>query len=191
MATSTAELAQMSDEGLMTLVADMHAGAFEVLYDRHSAAVYGLCKRIVGSPAMADDVCQEAFLSIWRSGSRYDRKLGSVRSWVLSITHNHAIDQIRRSRKHADRQVHDDSLAERMPAEDVTDVDALRSVAAEETGRTLGRLPDDQRKVIELAYYSGYTHTEIAEKLELPLGTVKGRMRVGLEKRQAELAETR
>ena len=189
MAGSHEDLAQMSDEDLMRLVADTDAAAFEVLYDRHATAAYGLCRRIAGSAAMADDVFQEAFLSVWRSGSRYEPRRGSVRSWILSITHNRAIDQIRRSRKHDDRQVHDDSLAERMPAEDATDAAALGSVAAEETGRALAALPEDQRTVIELAYFSGYTHTEIAEKLEVALGTVKGRMRLGLEKLQAALAE--
>ena len=189
MAGSHEDLAQMSDEDLMRLVADTDAAAFEVLYDRHATAAYGLCRRIAGSAAMADDVFQEAFLSVWRSGSRYEPRRGSVRSWILSITHNRAIDQIRRSRKHDDRQVHDDSLAERLPAEDATDAAALGSVAAEETGRALAALPEDQRTVIELAYFSGYTHTEIAEKLEVALGTVKGRMRLGLEKLQAALAE--
>ena len=181
----------MSDESLMRLVADMDAAAFEVLYDRHSAAAYGLCRRIVTSPAMADDVCQEAFLSVWRSGGRYDPKAGSVRTWILSITHNRAIDQIRRARKHDDRQVHDDSLAERMPAQDSTEAAALGSVADADAGRALERLPEDQRKVIDLAYFSGYTHNEIADKLAVPLGTVKGRMRLGLEKLKTEFAEAR
>src|SRR5687768_18477699 len=113
MSNSRDELCRLPDDRLMRLIADLDAAAFEVLYDRHAAAVYGLCHRIVRSAALADDVCQEAFLSVWRSGGRYDRRLGSVRSWILSITHNRAIDQLRRSRRHDDRQVQDDALAER------------------------------------------------------------------------------
>src|SRR5687768_6532419 len=114
-------LSRLSDERLMRLVANLDAAAFEVLYDRHVAAVYGLCRRMVRSSAQADDICQEAFLSVWRSGGRYDPARGNVRSWMLSITHNRAIDQVRRSRRHDDRQIQDDALAEQMPAAEHTD----------------------------------------------------------------------
>ncbi|MBW3608474.1 MAG: sigma-70 family RNA polymerase sigma factor [Actinobacteria bacterium] len=183
------ELSRLSDEKLMRLVADLDAGAFEILYDRHAAAVYGLCRRMVRSTAQADDICQEAFLSVWRSGGRYDPKLGNVRSWMLSITHNRAIDQIRRSRRHDDRQIHDDALAERMPSGDSTDGEALGRIESDATGRALRGLPDSQRAVIELSFYSGYSHAEIADRLEVPLGTVKGRMRLGLEKLQGQLSK--
>jgi RNA polymerase sigma-70 factor (ECF subfamily) len=189
MRNSPDELSRLSDERLMSLVAELDAAAFEVLYERHAGAVYGLCRRMVRSAALADDVCQEAFLSVWRSGGRYDRGLGSVRSWMLSITHNRAIDQLRRSGRHDDRQVQDDALAERIPAGDSTDAEALGRIEADDAGRALGCLPDEQRAVIELSFYSGYSHTEIAETLGVPLGTVKGRMRLGLEKMQGELAE--
>lgn len=189
MSKSPDVLSRLSDDRLMGLVADLDAGAFEVLYDRHAAAVYGLCHRIVCSAALADDVCQEAFLSVWRCGGRYDRRLGSVRSWILSITHNRAIDQLRRSRRHEDRQVQDDALAERMPGGDSTDGEALRRIEADAACRALGCLPAEQRAVIELSFYSGYSHTEIADTLDVPLGTVKGRMRLALEKLQGELAE--
>ena len=181
----------MADEELMGLVAEMDPAAFEVIYDRHSRAVYSLCHRIVRSPSLADDVCQEAFLSLWRSAGRYDRRLGSVRSWILSITHNRAIDQLRRVTRHDDRQVHDDTLAERMPAPESTEGEVLRRLEADETGRLLGHLPPDQRDVVELSFYSGYTHTEIAEMLEVPLGTVKGRMRLALERLSFHMAATR
>ncbi len=177
----------MADEELMRLVADMDAAAFEVIYDRHSQAVYSLCYRIAGSRALADDVCQEAFLSVWRSGTRYDPRLGSVRSWALSIAHNRAIDQLRRVSRHDDRQVSDDARAERLPAEESTEVEVLRRADAAETTRLVENLADDQRGVVELSFYSGYSHTEIAEMLKLPLGTVKGRMRLALEKLRVQL----
>lgn len=183
------ELSRLSDEKLMRLVAGLDAAAFEILYDRHVAAVYGLCRRMVRSTTQADDICQEAFLSVWRSGGRFDPRLGNVRSWMLSITHNRAIDHIRRSRRHDDRQVQDDALAERMPAGDSTDGEALGRIEADDTGRALRCLPDSQRVVVELSFYSGYSHAEIADRLEIPLGTVKGRMRLGLEKLQGQLSK--
>ena len=189
MSKSPNELCRLSDDRLMGLVADLDAAAFEVLYDRHAGAVYALCHRIVRSATLADDVCQEAFLSVWRSSGRYDRRLGSVRSWMLSISHNRAIDQVRRSRRHDGRQVQDDSLAERMPADDDTGAEALRHIQADDALRALGYLPEAQRAVIELSFYSGYSHVEIADALDVPLGTVKGRMRLALEKLQGELAE--
>ena len=182
-------LSRLSDERLMRLVANLDAAAFEVLYDRHVAAVYGLCRRMVRSGAQADDICQEAFLSIWRSGGRYDPARGNVRSWMLSITHNRAIDQIRRSRRHDDRQIQDDALAEQMAAADSTDAEALGRIAADDAGKALRCLPEKQRAVIEMSFYSGFSHAEIADRLDIPLGTVKGRMRLGLEKIRAHLAE--
>jgi RNA polymerase sigma-70 factor (ECF subfamily) len=177
------DLGRLADEELMRLVADMDPAAFEVVYDRHAQAVYSLCYRIAGSRTLADDTCQEAFLSLWRSGGRYDARLGSVRSWLLSIAHNRAIDQLRRATRHEDREVHDDGDARtlRLPSAARTDVEALRRVEADETARLLDRLPPAQRTVIELSFYSGYSHTEIADMLAVPLGTVKGRMRRGLE----------
>jgi len=182
---------RLGDEELIGLVADMDAGAFEVLYDRHSQAVYSLCYRIAGSRSLADDVCQEAFISLWRSGSRYDPRRGSVRSWILSIAHNRAIDQIRRTTRHDARQVHDDgdALAERLPASERTDAEVLRRAEVDDTERMLDLLPGDQRKVISLAFYSGYSHSEIAEVLGVPLGTVKSRMRLGLERLQVHMME--
>ena len=182
-------LSRLSDERLMRLVANLDAAAFEVLYDRHVAAVYGLCRRMVRSGAQADDICQEAFLSIWRSGGRYDPARGNVRSWMLSITHNRAIDQIRRSRRHDDRQMQDDTLAEQVAAADSTDAEALGRIAADDAGKALRCLPDKQRAVIEMSFYSGFSHAEIADRLDIPLGTVKGRMRLGLEKLQGQLSQ--
>jgi RNA polymerase sigma-70 factor, ECF subfamily len=182
------ELSRLSDEALMALVANLDAAAFEVLYDRHAGVVDGLCRRMAQSAAQADDICQEAMLSVWRCGGRYDPARGNVRCWILSITHNRAIDQIRRSRRHDDRQIHDDALAEQMPGADSTDADALRRIDADDTGRALRALPDTQRAVIELSFYSGYSHAEIADRLDLPLGTVKGRMRLALGKLQGQLS---
>lgn len=178
----------MADEDLMGLVADMDADAFEIVYDRHATAVYSLCYRIAGSRSLADDVCQETFLSVWRAAGRYDPRLGSLRSWILSIAHNRAVDQLRRATRHDDRQVHHRALAESVPADERTDGEVLRRAEADEARGLVAGLPDDQRRVIELSFYSGCSHSEIAAMLDLPLGTVKGRMRLGLEKLHGQIA---
>lgn len=187
MAAHDEQLNRIADEELMRLVASADPGAFEIVYDRHAQAVYGLAYRIAGSRALADDICQEAFLALWRSAERYDARLGSVRSWLLTITHHRAIDQLRRATRHEERRASDEGVAERVAAPDATDEEALRRHEAETTRTLLDDLPEDQRRVIELAFYSGYSHSEIAGLLALPLGTVKGRMRLGLEKLHTQL----
>jgi RNA polymerase sigma-70 factor, ECF subfamily len=184
------ELQRLADEDLMPLVARKDSVAFEVFYDRHGGAAYSLAQRIVGDPTTAEDVTQEAFLSIWRSEAGYDRTRGSVRAWALGIVRNRAIDALRREANRAPRlDYDDDAVLERRPAAERTEAEALRRETARSLRAALGELPSEQSKVIELAYYGGFTHSEIAEMLGMPLGTVKGRMRLGLEKIRSHLAE--
>ena len=188
--TDPARLERLADEELMAVVDAKVAAAFEVLYDRHGAAAYSLAYRIVGDRNGAEDVAQEAFLSIWRSNARYDRARGSVRSWVLSVVRNRAIDALRRGSGSAPKLDHDDEmLLEAREAEERTDAEALRRETSRELQGALGTVPDDQSQVIRLAYFGGFSHSEIADMLGMPLGTVKGRMRLGLEKIRVQLAE--
>ena len=181
---------RLADEDLMPLIGEKDADAFEVFYDRHGAAAYSLAYRIVGEQSAAEDVTQEAFVSIWRSGARYDRALGSVRSWTLGIVRNRAIDLLRtRSGKAPKLGFDDDLVLEQRPSEEFTDEEALRRETVKELRGALGELPGEQSKVIELAYFGGFSQSEIAKMLSVPLGTVKGRMRLGLEKIRGELAE--
>ncbi len=174
----------------MPLVGDCDPDAFEVLYDRHGGAAYSLAYRIVGDRAAAEEVTQEAFISVWRSGTRFDSTRGSVRSWLLSIVRNRAIDFLRsRAGKAPKLTFDDDSVLEQRPAEERTEEEALQHETTAELRGALGKLPGEQSKVIELAYFGGFSHSEIAELLSLPMGTVKGRMRLGLEKIRGELAE--
>ncbi len=179
----------MADDDLMARVGGGDAAAFGVIYDRHGSAAFSLAYRMVGKRNAAEDVVQEAFLSLWRSGSRYDASRGSVRTWVLGIVHNRAIDALRRATVHDSRRASDEGLEERFEAPERTDAEAARRSEAGEVRAALGALPADQLKVIELAYFGGFTHTEIAEMLDTPLGTVKGRMRLGLEKLRGVLGE--
>jgi RNA polymerase sigma-70 factor, ECF subfamily len=177
----------LADEELMELVDAGEVRAFEVIFDRHAAASYSLAHRLCGRRALAEDIVQEAFLSLWRSGSGYDPARGSVRSWVLSAVHNRAIDALRRTGAKAGRDVSDEGIAERLPARDATDAEVVRRDEARRVRGALDELPPDQRQVIELAYFGGLTHSQIAEVLELPPGTVKGRMRLGLTKMRSAL----
>jgi RNA polymerase sigma-70 factor (ECF subfamily) len=183
----SSDLRSVADEDLMALARGGEVRAFEVIFDRHAAAAFSLAYRMCGRRAMAEDVVQEAFVSLWRSGASYDRARGSVRSWVLSAVHNRAIDAFRRESRAEGRNVGDEGLAERIPDELRTDVEAERRDDARRVRAALEGLPADQRQVIELAYFGGFTHTQIAEMLELPSGTVKGRMRLGLGKLRVAL----
>ncbi|MBV9212568.1 MAG: RNA polymerase sigma factor [Actinobacteria bacterium] len=166
----------------MDLVAGGDAGAFEAIYDRHGGAAFSVAYRMVGNRAMAEDIVQEAFLSIWRSRLRYRRERGSVRTWILGIVHHRGIDALRRNLVHERRRTSADGIEDRQEAPERTDVEAVRRDEARTVRRALEELPDGQGQVIELAYFGGFTHTQIAEMLEMPVGTVKGRMRLGLEK---------
>jgi RNA polymerase sigma-70 factor (ECF subfamily) len=177
----------LADEDLMQLVQRAEASAFEVVYDRHAGAAFSLAYRMCGARQLAEEVVQEAFLSIWRSGARYDRARGSVRTWILGITHHRAIDVLRRGVVQDRHRASDEGIEERFEASERTDVEVARREEALEVRGALDVLPDEQRRAIELAYYGGFTQSEIAEMLGVPIGTVKGRMRLGMEKMRDRL----
>jgi len=183
------DLRSLADEDLMQLVRRGKAHAFEAVYERHAAAAFSLAYRIVGTRNGAEDVSQEAFLSIWRSGARYDRGRGSVRTWVLGIVHHRAIDHLRRATVHDKRRASDEGMEERFEAPERTDSEVARRDEARTVRKAMEELPAEQSQVIELAYFGGFTHTEIADMLETPVGTVKGRMRLGLKKLRDRLGE--
>ena len=178
----TPDLRALADEDLMQLMRRGDPRAFEAIYERHSGAAFSLAYRMVGRGNVAEDVVQEAFLSLWRSGARYERTRGSVRTWVLGIVHHRAIDQLRRSSVHSKRRASDERIEERLESGERTDTEVARRDEAATIRSAMDSLPAEQSHVIELAYFGGFTHTEIAEILGAPVGTVKGRMRLGLEK---------
>ena len=165
----------------MSLVQGGDAQAFAALYDRHSRAAYSLAYRMMGEKQAAEDLAQDAFLKVWRSAAGYRAERGSVRTWILSIVHNRGIDQLR-------------SMASRRRTQEKVEAEAPRSQPSEafaeswsnsqreQVRAAMSTLPPEQIKILELAYFSGYTHVEIADILDIPLGTVKGRMRLGLKK---------
>jgi RNA polymerase sigma-70 factor (ECF subfamily) len=177
----------LADEDLMQLVRGGDADAFAVLYERHAAPAYSLAYRMMGSRSAAEDVMQEAFLSVWRSGARFDRTRGSVRTWVLGIVHHRGIDALRRGKVRNRPAVDDDGAAERIEDPLLTDAEAARREDAAAVRAAMRTLPEEQSQVIGLAYFGGFTHTEIAAMIQAPVGTVKGRMRLGLMKLRDEL----
>jgi RNA polymerase sigma-70 factor, ECF subfamily len=184
-----ADLRDLADEELMALVGDGQARAFEIVFDRHAGPAFSLAYRMCGRRGVAEEVVQEAFLSIWRSGARFDPTRGSVRSWVLGVVHNRSIDALRRHTARDSRDVADEGIAERMPAAELTDVEVARREESDAVRGALEALPPEQRQVIELAYFGGFTHSQIANMLGTPVGTIKGRMRLGLTKMRGALSQ--
>ena len=150
-------------------------------YDRHSRAAYSLAYRMMGERQAAEDLVQDALIKVWRSAGGFRSERGSVRTWILSIVHNRGIDQLRSlaSRRRTQDRV-EQSAPRSQPSEAFAE--AWRNRQREQIREALNSLPAEQLKILELAYFSGYTHVEISNLLGLPLGTVKGRMRLGLKK---------
>jgi RNA polymerase sigma-70 factor (ECF subfamily) len=164
-------------DALVSRVARADASAFEALYDELSAAVFGLARRVVRDPARAEDVTQEVFLEVWRKAARFDSTLGKAKTWVMTIAHRRAVDAVRRneSQKRQDEKTAPEQVSHDEPADSL--------IAAEEQGAVrecLETLTDLQLEAVRLAYFNGYTYSEVATLLDRPLPTIKTRMRDGL-----------
>lgn len=170
-----------ADEELVARITPTDAEPLAALFDRHSAAAYGLALRMVG-PDGAEDVVQDSFLGLWRSAARYQRGRGSVRAWLLGIVHNRSIDALRAGRKRERRRAGIEHIEERLDGGQALEDDLVRREQGGEVRDALSDLPVDQRRVLLLAYFGGLTQAEIAEELDVPVGTVKGRARLGLAK---------
>ena len=172
----------LADEDLISLVHEKRdSEAFAALYDRHARAAYSLAYRMMGEKQATEDIVQDAFLKVWRAAGSYRAERGSLRSWLLTVVHNRVIDQLRStaSQRRTQEKV-EASAPTSQPSEAFAQ--SWRNSQRERVREALKTLPREQLKVLELAYFSGYTQKEIAQLLGLPLGTVKGRMRLGLEK---------
>ena len=176
------DLDRLADEDLVARVADGDAGAFEIVYDRHAKVAFSLAFRLLGERAAAEDLVQDAFLSVWRGADRFSPALGSVRTWVLSIVHHRGIDRLRSSAASARRELALQQEARVGAQQERPEERAIDGALTPSLHRGLEALPDDQGRVVRLAYFGGFTHHEIAEMLGLPLGTVKSRLRLGLDR---------
>jgi RNA polymerase sigma-70 factor, ECF subfamily len=184
------ELVPLSDADLIGRASEGDARALEVLYDRYSRVVYSFALRIVGDPQIAEELLQEVFFRAWQQGGTFRAAKGSFITWLLSITHNMAIDEVRKRRRRpqkADSEDPETALAA-VPdsgpdVEDEVWLGTLRGTIA----TAMDQLPPAQREAIELAYFRGLTQREIAEQLGEPLGTIKTRMRLGMQKLRDQL----
>ncbi len=172
----------LSDKALLDAIAGGAAWAMESLYQRYSRSLYSLVYRMVANQQVAEDLLQDVFLAVWRCAASYSPQAGTVRSWLFSIMHHRTIDYLRRAHRQSTLQevlLEAIELHESITSPDTWD-EAWRSVKSLHVRAALLKIPAEQRLVIELAYFQGWTHTEIAEGMQIPLGTVKGRMRLGL-----------
>lgn len=169
------------DRELLQAIARQDADALVALFDRYNRLAFGLAYRILGDAFVAEEVVQDAFMSIWRNAASYDLSRGTVRTWLLTIVRNRAIDQLRGRFGRSQSDIDLDTVAPILAAPDLWD-DVLTEIQAVDVRAALKGLPEEQRVAIELAYFEGLTHAEIAERLGIPLGTVKSRLRLGLQK---------
>jgi RNA polymerase sigma-70 factor, ECF subfamily len=180
------DLAHLSDEALVALVVRSDEVALAELYDRYGRVAYGVALRILRDEALAEDAVQEAFLAVWRSAGRFLPERAKASTWLLTLVHRRAVDLVRRE--------------ERRRAEVLEEVHQFADASTEETAwlrferervqEALKKLPDQQREALELAYYGGFTQSELAERLGQPLGTIKSRMFAGLSRLRDLLAES-
>lgn len=173
---------EISDRTLISAIAGKAVWAMEILYQRYNRMLYTLVHRIVGNQQVAEDLMQEAFFAVWQNAHSYVPQIGEVRSWLISIFHHKAIDYLRSLQRRATIQqveLEQVDLQDRVAVGDVWD-EAWQSVQRDLIREAMMNLPREQRMVIELAYFQGWTHSEIAKGTHLPLGTVKARMRLGM-----------
>jgi RNA polymerase sigma-70 factor (ECF subfamily) len=170
--------AHLSDEALVALVARADEDALAELYDRVSRIAYGLALRVLRDERHAEDAVQEAFLQVWRNAATFRAERAKASTWILTLVHRRAVDLVRREeRRQADPLTDDSALGE---APEDTEEAAWLRFERERVQAALKELPDVQREALELAYYGGFSQSELAERLGVPLGTIKSRMFAGL-----------
>jgi RNA polymerase sigma-70 factor (ECF subfamily) len=185
---------QQTDTELISRVAQRDRGAFEALYDRYAGACLGLAIRLLGDPPAGEEIVQEAFWRIWKQAATFDVERGRFSSWLFGIVHHLAVDELRRrGRRPPVIQIESEVEALRDIPDHTQDVaeSAWSNLQSAEVRTALGRLPEAQRSIIQLAYFDGLTHQEIAAKLNQPLGTVHTRARLALQKLKDSLASLR
>jgi len=170
---------EVTDEVLVERVAGGDQDALAELYDRFQALTFGMAVRITGDRTVAQDVVQETFIGLWRASGRFSADRATARTWIVAICHHRAVDAVRRRRPVAPLPDPELPAPQQLVTPDVWP-EVSRGLDAEVVRRALAGLPESQREAIELAYFSGLTQHEIAERTQVPLGTVKGRVRLAL-----------
>ncbi|ALG12092.1 ECF RNA polymerase sigma factor SigK [Kibdelosporangium phytohabitans] len=164
---------------LLPRVAQGDSQAFEQFYRHLSAPVFGLILRVLRDPAQSEEVAQEVFLELWRTAARYNAGQGSVRSWAMMIAHRRAVDRVRMAQSISERDTKAAQVDRARDFDEVTDT-VLGNLERQQVRACLDSLTDVQRESVRLAYYQGYTHREVSQLLDCPLGTIKTRLRDGL-----------
>ena len=182
-----------SDEDLMSGLVERDVGALETLYDRYSTFVFSVALRVLSDRGLAEDIVQEVFLQLWRRPTSYDAAHGRFISWLASVARNRSIDELRRRSRRMRIEEPGEDVAEAIASDDRTSDPAREAELGEERAAVraaMQALPPEQRRVLQLAYFGGLTQVEIARHTESPLGTVKTRMRLGMQKLRLLLADT-
>ena len=179
------QLAHLSDEALVLLAARSEESALAELYDRYGRTAYGLALRILRDPVLAEDAVQETFLAVWRTASKFVPERGKASTWILTLAHRRAVDAVRREQRRRAESL--DRASE--PSAEGAEEDAWLRLQRERVQSALRVLPDAQREALELAYYGGFSQSELAERLGQPLGTIKSRMFSGLSRMRELLGE--
>ena len=180
-----------ADRQILAAVAGGSADALERLYDRYASAAYGLARRILGQPDLAEEVVQDVFAQVWREASRYDDARASVAGWIVLLTRTRAIDRLRarRARPDQDQGLEPAAVAPLTTPDRSPEQVAISSEDARSVRAALQELPDEQRSLVDLAYYEGLTHSEIAARTGVPLGTIKTRLRTAMTALRGALRE--
>jgi RNA polymerase sigma-70 factor (ECF subfamily) len=181
------QLAHLSDEALVALAARSEQPALAELYDRYGRPAYGLALRILRDESLAEDAVQDAFMTIWHSARRFVPEKGKASTWILTLVHRRAVDVVRREQR---RRTDPLDRAPEPASSDTADEEAWLRLQRERVQAALRQLPDQQREALELAYYGGFTQSELAERLGEPLGTIKSRMFHGLARLRELLGDT-
>ncbi|HSZ35974.1 MAG TPA: sigma-70 family RNA polymerase sigma factor [Acidimicrobiales bacterium] len=178
---------EVSDARLVTSIARYSEVALAEVYRRHGRAVYGLARRVLQNTSEAEDVTQEVFLRLWREPERFDPDRGSLRSFLLAQAHGRAVDAVRSSSSRRAREAREAALTAR--AEYDMQHEAWDLALADQMARAMGELSDDERRAIELAYFDGHTYREVAQVLDQPEGTIKSRIRSGMQRLRTALID--
>jgi RNA polymerase sigma-70 factor (ECF subfamily) len=187
------DLTQLDDASLIRLIARRNSEALGILYDRYGRMVYGFALNVIGSAETSEEIVQDVFTRVWERASTYDRDLAKVSTWLVSITRNRAIDELRRSQARSEQLnvAWAEAIEISDPAQPSPEEAAAAHLQEKAVREAIAALPAEQRQALALAYFKGYSHSEIAEALDLPVGTVKTRIRLAMQKLRQVLSSTK
>jgi RNA polymerase sigma factor (sigma-70 family) len=188
---STHPYRSLDNEALGKMIAERDSDALEQLYDRHGSACYGLARRIVADEQLAHDVVQEVFLAIWKGSASYDGSRGSLTTWLFALTHHKSVDAVRRAQRHSGRRAPEEALETEADLSPGVEEQAIDMVRRDKVRAALASLPEPQKEALLLAYFGGYTQSEIAAMTDTPLGTVKTRTLAALRRLRGVLGDAK